>query len=141
MDDREVINIVSFILRLGSGLSLFYLGLLKTLSPVAQGIWLDWMKATPALSSTAVIWLNITLYIELLGGLALITGLFTRYAAGVTSALLLVQLLFLNWYAPQALLGPWGPYMIKDVALLAATLSITLLGAPSWSIDGLFGEL
>lgn len=138
MDESE--HIVSFILRLGVGIPLLYLGLLKTFSPVALAVWMEWLSAVPMLSSLAVVWLNLMLYTELLCGLALIAGLFTRYAAGIASALLLFQLFVLNWYAPQSLLGPWGPYMIKDLVLLAATLSIVVFGAPSWSMDSLFAE-
>ena len=141
MHSDEVVHASSFFLRLGLGSTLFYLGAMKVFSATAQIVWLDWLKSVPLVQPLlAIIWFNLIMYIELIGGLALLGGVFTRYAAGTISVLLLTNLFLLNWYLPPELLGPWGPFVIKDLALLGAAITLMITGAPFWSIDELFRE-
>jgi len=138
MDIDEAVLTSSVLLRLGLGITFFYMGILKVFSPTAQHIWGSLLNAVPGANSTGVILLNVLMYAELLVGALLIMGLFTRYAAGVGALILFLNLFVLNWYLPTELLGPWGPFIFKDIGLLAATLTQMFIGAPIWSLDNLF---
>ena len=138
MDIDEAIQTSSVLLRLGLGITFFYMGMLKVFSPTAQQIWGMILNAVPGANNTGVILLNILMYSELLVGALLIIGLFTRYAAGVGALILFLNIFVLNWYLPTELLGPWGPFIMKDIGLLAATLTQMFIGAPIWSLDQFF---
>ncbi|MFQ5620507.1 MAG: DoxX family protein [Candidatus Nanoarchaeia archaeon] len=138
MDPEEIVHVSSVFLRLGLGITFLYMGFLKALSPTAQETWGSLLNAVPGVNNAGVILLNFILYTELIVGALLLLGLFTRYAAGVATLLLVINIFFLNWYLPAELLGPWGPFAIKDIGLLAASITSMFMGAPLWSLDGYF---
>ena len=71
--------------------------------------------------------------IELAVGLLLFLGLFTKFAGWISA------LLYLSFVLGGLFLGLFMQSMlIKDVALLAASLEIAWTGARMWGIDSLF---
>jgi len=74
--------------------------------------------------------------VELVGGLLLVLGLFTRYAALLLSAVMVVAIvkvkLAVGLIAPQT---AGMPGMELDLALLGGTLALLLLGAQKLSVD------
>ena len=135
MHHEEVVSVSSFFLRFTIGITFLALGWVKATSPGQQSIWLDVLQALPG---SSLLWLNIMVYAEIIIGLMLIIGVFTNYAASAGALLLLIHLFFLNWFYPVELLGAWGPYAIKDIAILGACISLAVQGAPIWSVDSLF---
>jgi len=74
--------------------------------------------------------------VELLGGLALITGLLTRLASfGLLSTMVVA---ILQVHLPNGFFAPKGVEF--PLSLLAATTMIAITGAGSWSIDSLIGR-
>lgn len=71
--------------------------------------------------------------IELIGGLALIAGLFTRVAAGLLTLVMLGALLLVHikggFFAPNGIEFP--------LALIGATVSLALAGAGAFALDDL----
>lgn len=74
--------------------------------------------------------------VELVGGVLLILGLFTRYAALLLAAVMVVAIvkvkLAVGLIAPPA---AGMPGMELDLALLAASLALVVLGSQKLSID------
>lgn len=74
--------------------------------------------------------------VELAGGILLILGLFTRYAALLLSAVMVVAIvkvkLAVGLIAPQT---AGMPGMELDLAILAGNLALVVLGAQKLSID------
>jgi len=135
MLDEDLLAISSFFLRVGLASTFLYLGIAKAMQASQQAAWLQTLSNLPGQS---VVWLNIILYAEIIIGLCLLIGVFTEYAASAGVALLLVNLFYLNWFLPEALMGPWGAYVMKDVAMLGAMIALAVKGAPRWSVDEIF---
>lgn len=74
--------------------------------------------------------------LELLGGLALITGLLTRVASLGLSSTMVVAILMVH--LKQGFFNPAG--IEFPLSLLASTVVLVLTGAGSWSLDALIGR-
>lgn len=74
-------------------------------------------------------------YVELLGGLAVILGVLSRYAAGLISVVMLVALFKVHWPNGYGLQNGGYEYVL---ALLLMALAIITLGAGKYSIIKLF---
>lgn len=74
-------------------------------------------------------------YLELLGGIALIIGLATRYVA----ALFVIEMVFTTVLVKLdvGLIATEGVGAELDILLLAIALSLVLTGAGRWSVDAL----
>lgn len=70
-------------------------------------------------------------FAELLGGLALVAGLFTRIAAGTIAVVMLGAILFVH--LPAGFFNPNG--IEFPMMNFAAAVVIALLGAGTWSVD------
>lgn len=75
--------------------------------------------------------------IELVGGLALIAGIFTRYVSALLAIILLVATLKVKLGAGFMGNGQMAGYEF-DLALLAIALFLALGGSHLWSLDSLF---
>jgi len=69
--------------------------------------------------------------VEFLGGIALLLGLFTRWAALLLAINMLVAIVLVHWR--HGLTGPGG--FEFPLALLAATISLMLTGAQKFSLE------
>jgi len=138
MESNDIISVSSFFLRLSLGIAFIYLGALKAVSPVAQNVWLKLFQNIPFLKGAEYGALNALLYCELIIGFALLLGLFTRSMAVAATLVIMTNLFLLNWFLPAELLGPWGPFVIKDIVFLGSALALIATGAPHISLDSLF---
>lgn len=71
--------------------------------------------------------------VELLGGLALVLGLFTPLVAGGLAAVMLGALVMVH--LPAGFFAPDGIEFV--LALFASAVALALTGPGSWSLDGL----
>jgi putative oxidoreductase len=71
--------------------------------------------------------------VEFLGGLALVLGLYTRYAAALLAVDMLVAIV--TYHLPHGFFAPKG--VEYPLTLLAANLALVLLGPGEASVDGL----
>jgi putative oxidoreductase len=78
------------------------------------------------------------LIVELIGGLLLIPGLFTRIWAILQSLIMLVVIFTIKTGAPLVG-GREGPSIELEVALLAGLWALALLGPGAWSLDQRLG--
>ncbi len=69
--------------------------------------------------------------IEFFGGIALVLGLFTRYAAGLLSVVMLVAIF--KVHLAKGFSGPGGYEL--PLVYLAGTLALFLRGAGVWSLE------
>ena len=117
----------SFILRIGLGLIFLFFGIGK----FQNDIWAETMKNMPIFS---LIPLNINTIvtidgvIEVLTGIFLILGIFTRMTALIAS-LQLAAILFLLKFEET-----------RDIGLLAMAISLTITGSNFLSIDNLINK-
>jgi len=130
---------VPLLLRLGVGLTFFFAGLGKVLGGTAgtAGFFGSLGIPAPALMGPFIA------YLELLGGLALILGLFTRVFSLLFIGDMLVALLLVS--LPAAGAAPSLPEgftnMRTELLLLLGSLCLVLLGSGSMSLDAiLFGS-
>lgn len=80
---------------------------------------------------SSIVWLYLAAYGEFLGGLALIFGVFTRYASVVLTIIMIVAISFVhikNGYNLQ------GGYEYQSVLLLVS-IALGLTGAGRYSVD------
>lgn len=124
----------TLVLRLAVGVVLAYHGWLKLPNVSGFAGFVDSL-GIPAPDLMAYV----VTYLELLGGIALIVGLATRYVA----ALFAVEMVFtialvkldVGLIAPDAGVGAE-----LDLLILAIALSLVLIGAGRWSVDALISE-
>jgi putative oxidoreductase len=119
---RVVVGVV-FIMH--GGMKLFVMGLPGTTAFMHQvGIPL------PAVAAVVVT------FVELLGGIALIVGLFTRWAGLLLSVDMLVVILKVRLHG-----GFFAPNGFEhELTLLGAALTLAMLGAGGVSLDGLLAR-
>lgn len=114
----------SFILRIGLGIVFLIFGIGK----FTGDIWAETIKAMPIFNSIPININTIVIIIgimEVLTGLCLILGLFTRFFASLASLQLIMILILLKFGE------------VRDIGLLAAALSLAISGSRFLSIDNL----
>lgn len=117
------------ILRIGTGIVFFVHGVGKLLMGVTAVSGFLGSLGFPMPSIFAVI----LIAIEVVGGLALITGFMTHWAAKFTGLAMLVALLIV--FAPKGLvLGGEGGFVLL---LLAASVSLMITGPGKFALDNL----
>ncbi len=120
----------SVLLRLGVGVVFLYFGVDKFVHPE---VWAGWIN--PRLLYYLPVSHDVFLYVnggvEGVVGLLLILGLWTRIAASV-AAVLLIGIL--------ATVGVTD-VTVRDIAILAASLSLVLTGSKTLSIDNKFAPI
>lgn len=119
------------VLRLAVGVVLAYHGWLK-LQDVAGFAGFVESLGIPAPDLMAYV----VTYLELLGGIALILGLATRYIA----VLFAVEMAFTNLlvkFDVGLIASEGGVGAELDILVLAITLTLVLVGAGRWSVDAL----
>lgn len=102
------------------GQKLFWFGISGT-----TGAFTDMGVLLPAVTAPFVT------FAELLGGLALVAGLFTRIAAGAIAVVMLGAILLVH--LPAGFFNPNG--IEFPMMNLAAAVVLALLGAGAWSVD------
>lgn len=136
MDEQKRYDIAALVTRLGVGILLFWMGMLKLFSPAMQRDLATVAEMTPLVpAGYGGIFITVVYWFEIVGGFLLIIGLFTRAVGWLTALLMLGSLLVLNWYLPPQMMGPWGPFILKDIAILGASISLGLTGSHLWSAD------
>ena len=78
------------------------------------------------------------LAIEILGGLALLVGFKTRYAAALLAFFTLVATVIFHayWKVPAEAVQVTQLLFNKNIAIVGGLLALAAFGAGSWSVDG-----
>jgi putative oxidoreductase len=85
----------------------------------------------------ALVWAYVTMFIELVGGVCLIIGLFTRFVAAVLAIEMLIALLFVH--LPKGYAAGGGGY--EYVLLIGAVcFFIAIRGGGPYSVDRVIGK-
>ncbi len=118
------LNLGFLLLRLGLGGTFLWFGVDKFLSPL---VWINWIPAwiMPYLGNSSSLFLYGLGAVEILLGLFVLLGYYSRWAAG-GAALFLLGIVFsfgLN------------EIMIRDLGLAFLALGIVLLGPGAWSVN------
>ena len=131
-------DVAPLLLRLGIGLTFFFAGLGKVLGGVdgVAGFFGSLGVPMPEVMGPFIA------YLELLGGLALILGLFTRVFSVLFVLNMIVALVLVN--IPGALEAAslpeaWTTVRV-DVLLLLGSAALALIGAGAYSIDALLAR-
>ncbi len=127
-------DLASLSLRLAVGVVLAYHGWLKVGDVSGFAGFVDSL-GIPAPDLMAYV----VTYLELLGGIALIVGLATRYVAG----LFVIEMVFtiaLVKLDVGLIASEGGVGAELDLLILAIALSLVLTGAGRWSVDSLLAE-
>ena len=78
--------------------------------------------------------------VEILGGLALVLGVFTLYGSVLLGIVMAVAAFKVKWMLPGV---PFlGKYLASeiDLILLASLIAVALAGPGSWTLNALFGK-
>ena len=124
-------DLAPFFLRIGLGLWLIILSLkflfkAKVISLIANlvaeiGIPLGASRILIIIAS----WVGVIL------GLMFLLGFLTKIAAVLMGLAMIFTIFVLNWFLPGALMGTWGGFILKDIVILGASLSMFFTG-PGW---------
>ena len=123
--------------RLGLGLMLLAFGIMKVRMPEMQDMLAGLVEQTWAVPvGGGATFVTVLYIVEILLGVALILGFYTKIAGGIAALMFLGTLFVLNPVLPEGMMGPWGPFIIKDIGLLGAALSLMCSGDTSpYSLD------
>lgn len=116
-----------FFPRVSLGLFLLYIGIMKFIEPAS---WLIWVNNITAVLITPV---DLTLFIiatiEVVFGLLLVLGLFTRFIAFLSAVLVLsyVTLFIFNY--------GFNEFLAQNLVIFAIALSLSFKHDDSWSLD------
>lgn len=86
------------------------------------------------------VWAYIVTAVEILGGLALVLGVFTLYGAVLLGIVMAVAAFKVKWMLPGV---PFmGKYLASeiDLILLASLITVATAGPGSWSLNSFFGK-
>ncbi len=127
------------VLRLGIGIVMAVNGW-KKLQPGTDGMWLSGQMLVdnfgyPTSGAAFFAWL--VMLAELLGGLALILGLFTRLSAILVAIVMVVAILTVK--AKMGLVAAGGGGAQLDVALLVGALALAFWGSGELALDRMLG--
>jgi len=134
-DFDKRVDLSTLFLRLGTGVLFLWMGFLKFKMPPMREM-LSGLVAKTFVGGLAPTFVNTLMVFELVVGVLLIIGLWTRVAGALIALLMLGTLFVLNWHMPPEMMGPWGAFMLKDFAILGSSLALALLGSERWSVDG-----
>ncbi len=124
MDLDHYAKYAPFMVRLGLGAVLIWFGIDALLNPSVWSLLVPkWVLSISPLSANTFMYINGTL--EILLGLLLLIGLWTRLIAGLTALLLLGIILSLGY----------GDLAVRDFGLLMAALSLVLSGTGWGGVD------
>lgn len=120
-------DIALFILRVFVGGTFIFHGLLKAMH----------MQETVGFFSQigfSAMWAYIATYSEIIGGIALVLGLFTMYSAALVGIVVSVAAFKVKWTLEGV---PFlGRYLASelDLSLLASCIALALMGGGAWSL-------
>lgn len=119
-------------LRIGIGVLFIYTGITKLLDIQGTAQFLDQLGFTPA-----VFWTMILLFIELAGGLLVLSGFLTRFTSIALGLVLIIAILTFNLrnLSTTALITD----MFKNIALLGGLITLFFSGPGRLSIDRWMG--
>ncbi len=128
-------SLVPLLLRIGVGLTFFFSGLGKVLGGTEQVAGFFGSLGIPLAGLMG----PFVAYLELLGGLALILGLFTRVFAVLFIGVMLVALITVNLpaFAGEPSVAQGFSKVRVELLLLLASACLTILGAGRDAIDAL----
>lgn len=116
------------VLRIGMGLVMIWFGSQQLMSPTSWfGFLPEWTASLP-ISQTTFVLLNG--WFEIVAGLLLIAGFYTRIVA-LLLALHLLGIVFSVGYNPTG---------VRDFGLTIALFSLTLHGETEWSVDKMMNK-
>ena len=119
----------SLFLRMGVGIVFLFFGMGKLAGREGVGWVKTQMTFIPAASADTFI--TVLGAVEVISGIFLIIGLFTRYVGALVALMMAgTVILFIN--APQPGIG----FIVKDFAILGAGISLALTGSGVYSVDG-----
>jgi len=114
-----------FVIRIGIAFVFLWFGISKVLNPSEWVVWLpQWTEQFPLSSTTKLV---VEGLLELVLGVMLLLGLFTRLAASVTAALLLVIILVIGY----------NDTAIRDVGILFMAIALIINKDNPLSLDNL----
>jgi uncharacterized membrane protein YphA (DoxX/SURF4 family) len=121
---------VPLILRIGLGIPFFWFGIDKFFNPIFWARFIpEYMKSLIPISINSFMYLQGT--IEVLVGIFLIIGLFTRITSYLSSIILIVVIISVGF----------NNISLRDVGLLSISISLIYLNSGKLSIDNLRGKL
>lgn len=128
MNQSRFIPIADFLLRVVAGLLIYQPGALKLLG------WFGGVPGTPGVGSPMMSQAWIGGLIEVIGGIAIMLGLFTRPVAFILSGEMAVA--YWQFHAPH---GTWPILNHGESAVLLCFIFLNLAarGGGAWSVDGL----
>jgi putative oxidoreductase len=128
-----LLSLALLALRIGLGVELVVHGWPKIKKPGGMAGWLEQMGMKPGM-----FWSWITALTEFLGGIALILGLLTRFAAFFVT----IQFLLISFYLKPVKMkapftNPQGPGWEWDWLIMFMALSLLLAGSGAYGLDRL----
>ncbi|HLD15887.1 MAG TPA: DoxX family protein [Candidatus Nanoarchaeia archaeon] len=118
-------KLASIFLRWGIGILFLWMGISKLLDADMRSSLASLSEQTflvPA--GFGVAFITLVWIAEIVTGALLLIGIYTKTAGWIVTFLMLGSLFVLNWVLPDTMLGPWGPFIIKDIGLLGAGLAL-----------------
>ena len=119
-------KISTLFLRIALGVFFLWFGIDKVLTP---SNWLGWIPDSifPVLPFEVAKFILLEGIIEIIVGVLLTIGLFTRVAAAVSSLQMMLIIIFIGF----------NEATIRDIGLLGGTISLLITGSPALSLDKL----
>ena len=118
-------KLASIFLRWGLGILFLWMGISKLVNSEMRSSLASLSEQTFLIpSGFGVAFITLVWIAEIVAGALLLINIYTKQAGWIISILMLGSLLVLNWVLPSEMMGPWGPFIIKDIGLLGAGLAL-----------------
>ncbi|RMF56237.1 DoxX family protein [Candidatus Woesearchaeota archaeon] len=130
-------DLAPFFLRIGLGIWLVVLSLKFLFKAKVIALAANIVAEMGVPLGVSRILMIIASWVGVVLGIMFLLGFLTRIAAVLLGLAMLFSIFVLNWFLPAALMGPWGGFVLKDIVILGASLSMLFTGAGWLSLDEL----